>query len=80
MFIFCLIVHKVIEVFYDNVMFVFTIEELHARARTFGNHVTIHRPSAPQRHQCLISHFQASLGAQEQPDIALILHKNVVIN
>ena len=41
--------------------------------RIFGNHVTVHRPparpparpSAPQENQCSISHFLASLGAQE---------------
>ena len=37
--------------------------------RKFGNHVTVHRPparpSAPQGNQCSISHFLASLGAQE---------------
>ena len=37
--------------------------------RKFGNHVTIRRtndrPSAPQGNQCSISHFLASLGAQE---------------
>ena len=37
--------------------------------RKFGNHVTVHRPparpSAPQENQCSISHFLASLGAQE---------------
>ena len=33
--------------------------------------------SAPQGNQCLISHFLASLGAQEQTDIAQILHINV---
>ena len=38
----------------------------------FGNHVTVHRPptadrpSAPQAYQCLLSHFLASLGAQEK--------------
>ena len=39
-------------------------------SRKFGNHVTVHRPqparpSAPQGNQCSISHFLASLGAQE---------------
>ena len=38
------------------------------------------RQSAPQGNQCLILQFLASLGAQEQPDITLILHINVVIN
>ena len=33
------------------------------------------RPSAPQGNQCLISHFLASLEAQEQPDIAHIALK-----
>ena len=37
--------------------------------RKFGNHVTVHRTndrlSAPQGKQCSISHFVASLGAQE---------------
>ena len=42
--------------------------------RKYGNHVTVHRPparppaarpSAPQGNQCLIPHFLASLGAQE---------------
>ena len=38
--------------------------------RKFGNHVTVHRPqparpSAPQENQCSISHFLASLVAQE---------------
>ena len=41
--------------------------------RKFVNHVTVHRPSArpsvrpsaPQSNQCLISHFLASLRAQE---------------
>ena len=42
--------------------------------------MTVHRPSAPQGNRCLISPFLASLGAQEQSDIALILHLNVVIN
>ena len=41
-------------------------------------------PSAPQGHQCSISHFLASLGAQENWYcafiIAHILHINVVIN
>ena len=51
--------------------------------RKFGNHVTVHwlndRPSAPQGNQCLITHFIASLGAQQQTNIAL-LHINVMIN
>ena len=46
--------------------------------RKFGNHVTLHwltdwpttrlpdDPSAPQGNQCLLSHFLASLGAQEK--------------
>ena len=39
--------------------------------RKFGNHVTVHhplpaRPSSPQGNQCSISHFLASLGAQEE--------------
>ena len=37
--------------------------------RTFGNHVTdrpTDRPSAPQAYQCLLSHFLATLGAQEK--------------
>ena len=38
--------------------------------RKFGNHLTVHRPqparpSAPQDNQCSISHFLASLVAQE---------------
>ena len=38
--------------------------------RKFGNHVTVHRPLparlyATQGNQCSISHFLASLGAQE---------------
>ena len=38
--------------------------------RKFGNHMTVHRlpaarPPAPQGNQCSISHFLASLGAQE---------------
>ena len=37
------------------------------------------RPSAPQGNQCLITHFIASLGAQQQTNIAL-LHINVMIN
>ena len=40
----------------------------------FGNHVTVHRPierasdrpPAPQGNQCLLSHFLASLGDQEE--------------
>ena len=46
-----------------------------ARDRTLND-----RPSAPLENQCLISHFLASLGAQEQTDIVLILHISVVIN
>ena len=38
------------------------------------------RPFTPQENQCLILHFLVSLGAQEQPDIALIFHINVEIN
>ena len=37
----------------------------------FGNHVTdrpTDRPSAPQAYQCLLSHFLATLGAQEKAD------------
>ena len=57
------------------------LAELHARLggapklrksinpRKSGNHVTVHRttdgPSTPQGNQCLLSHFLASLGAQE---------------
>ena len=39
--------------------------------RKFGNHVTdrrTDRPSAPQAYQCLLSHFLAALGAQEDAD------------
>ena len=38
---------------------------------------TTDRPSAPQAYQCLLSHFLATLGAQEE---ASWLHINVVIN
>ena len=46
----------------------------------FGNHVTVHcplpaRPSAPQGNQCLISHFLASLGAQENWYCTHIAHQ-----
>ena len=45
--------------------------------RKFGNHVTVHRtndrPSAPQAYQCLLSHFLASLGAQEKTDCTSML-------
>ena len=40
--------------------------------RKFGNHVT-DRPSAPQAYQCLLSHFLATLGAQEKADCTSIL-------
>ena len=47
--------------------------------RKFGNHVTVHRtndrPSAPQAYQCSISHFQASLGAQENWYYTHITHQ-----
>ena len=40
--------------------------------RKFGNHVT-DRPSAPQAYQCLLSHFLATLGAQEKADCTSML-------
>ena len=47
--------------------------------RQFGNHVTVHhrhaRPSAPQGNQCSISHFLASLGAQEDWYCIYIVHQ-----
>ena len=47
--------------------------------RKFGNHVTVHRPparpSAPQGNQCSISHFLASLGAQEDWYCTHIAHQ-----
>ena len=47
-----------------------------ARTRKFGNHVTVHRPTArpsdrpyaTQENQCLLSHFLTTLGAQEKSD------------
>ena len=44
--------------------------------RKFGNHVTERpsdRPSAPQAYQCLLSHFLATLGAQEKADCTSML-------
>ena len=44
--------------------------------RKFGNHVTdrpTDRPSAPEAYQCLLSHFLASLGAQEKTDCTSML-------
>ena len=45
--------------------------------RKFGNHVTVHRaterPSEPQGKQCLLSHFLASLGAQENTNCTSML-------
>ena len=50
--------------------------------RKFGYHVTVHRPparpsaahpSAPQAYQCLLSHFLATLGAQERADCTSML-------
>jgi len=41
--------------------------------RKFGNHVTVHRP--PAAHPCLISHFLASLGAQEDWYCTHIAHQ-----
>ena len=44
--------------------------------RKFGNHVTdrpTDRPSAPQAYQCLLSHFLATLGAQEKADVTSML-------
>ena len=44
--------------------------------RKFGNHVTdrpTDRPSAPQAYQCLLSHFLATLGAQEKADCKSML-------
>ena len=48
----------------------------------YENSANKQRIEPPQGNQSLISHFLASLGAQEQPDahIALILHINVGIN
>ena len=48
--------------------------------RKFGNHVTVHRlpaarPPAPQGNQCSISHFLASLGAQEDWYCTHIAHQ-----
>ena len=47
--------------------------------RKFGNHVTVHRTndrlSAPQGNQCSISHFVASLGAQEDWYCTHIAHQ-----
>ena len=43
--------------------------------RKFGNHVTVHRPSAPQGNQCSISHFLTSLGAQEDWYCTHIAHQ-----
>ena len=40
--------------------------------RKFGNHVT-DRPSAPQAYQCLLSHFLATLAAQEKADCTSML-------
>ena len=44
--------------------------------RKFGNHVTDRAtdcPSAPQAYQCLLSHFLATLGAQEEADCTSML-------
>ena len=49
--------------------------------RKFGNHVTVHRPSerasdrppAQQGNQCLLSHFLASLGHQEETNCTSML-------
>ena len=44
--------------------------------RKFGNHVTAwpsDRPSTPQAYQCLLSHFLATLGAQEKADCTSML-------
>ena len=46
--------------------------------RKFGNCVTVHRPpaarpSAPQAYQCLLSHFLATLRAQEKADCRSML-------
>ena len=44
--------------------------------RKFGNHVTDRpsdRPSAPQAYQCLLSHFLATLRAQEKADFTSML-------
>ena len=47
--------------------------------RKFGNHVTVHRTndrlSAPRGNQCSISHFLASLGAQEDWYCTHIAHQ-----
>ena len=48
--------------------------------RKFGNHVTVHcpqpaRPFAPQENQCSISHFIASLVAQEDWYCTHIVHQ-----
>ena len=55
----------------------------HTHPRKFGMawpHTPNYRPFTPQENQCLILHFLVSLGAQEQPDIALIFNINVEIN
>ena len=44
--------------------------------RKFGNHMTdrpTDRPSATQAYQCLLSHFLATLGAQEKADCTSML-------
>ena len=61
------------------------IAELWRAKRACGAHVTEHRPqparpSALQENQCSISHFLASLVAQEDWYCTHILHINVVIN
>ena len=46
------------------------------RHRKFGNHVTDRpsdRPSAPQAYQCFLSHFLATLRAQEKADCTSLL-------
>ena len=47
-------------------------------SKKFGDHVTVHRrladrPYAPQGNQCLLSHFLASLGAQEKTNCTSML-------
>ena len=79
-----------VKVFWRSTIEAFSfLAALHAReARVggapYGHRTPPARPSAPQAHQCSISHFLASLGAQENWYcafiIAHILHINVVIN
>ena len=79
-----------IKVFWRSTIEAFSfLAELHVRfgcagGAPYGDRTPPARPSAPQGHQCSISHFLASLAAQENwycaIIIAHILHINVVIN